>query len=135
MSGTNGSWKRVEKLPLRFRTPRGRRQIEGGEEKVRETRVTRPVTEFPDRPLLDDPPSGNARRQDPILAKWSERLCIEPLPSSGGQRSATDCLSFVSGVTTCSTDGGGNRRVRGSPAGDGNASKIADGEKRPSFRN
>lgn len=63
---------------------------------VRATRVTRPVTEFPDRPLLDDLPSGDTRRQDPILAKWSERLCIEPLPPSGGRRSATDCLSFAS---------------------------------------
>lgn len=70
-----------------FRTPGGRRQPEeeeevggGGGEGVREMRVTRLVTEFPDRPLLDDPPSGDAHRRDPILAKWSERLCIEPPP-------------------------------------------------------
>lgn len=130
MSGTNGSWKWVEKLTLRapgdFRSSGGCRQPEG----MRETRVTRPVTEFPDRPRASPPrqshpsfrgraPRSHSRQVEREIMHWSR-------PSSQERRSATDWLSFVDGVLSID----GDHRVRESPAGDAGIGNCGFGAKR-----
>lgn len=130
MSGTNGSWKRVEKLTLRapgvFRSSSGCRQPEG----VREMRVTRPVTEFPDRPRASRrshpsfqgrAPRSHSRQVEREIMHWSH-------PSSQERRSATDWLSF-DGVLSID----GDHRVRESPAGDAGIGNCGYGAKGAQF--
>lgn len=117
-----------------FRTPGGRRQRrEGG---VREMRVTRPVTEFPDRPLLDDPPSGDAHRRDPHSREVEREIMhwtTPPYPSKE-RRSATDCLNFASGRRHAQPTGEGVVVLADHPpATEGTRSEIADRERRPAF--
>lgn len=114
MSGTNGSWKRVEKLTLRapgdFRSSGGCRQPEG----VRETRVTRPVTEFPDRPLPPPlSPSGDARRGIPFSRSGARDYALKP-PLIPRTEKCHWLAEFR--VDVLSIDG--DHRVRESPAGD-----------------
>lgn len=123
-----------------FEAPRAGVDSPPEEERVREMRVTRPVTEFSDRPLPDDPPSGDAHfARIPFSRSGARDYALNRSPPIQGTEKCHWLLEFRIGTTTRSADGEENRwgsRARGSPTGvERKAIGNRGSRKETSFRN